>query len=96
MRKKENKDRNHFIIYAVIVTALCLVFLFFKKDNILQWAKTGSTIRKQQATIRQLVEDNSNLDRRIEDLKSNRDSLEKFARETYAFCADSEDVYLVR
>ena len=36
------------------------------------------------------------LDAKIEALTSNRDSLEKFARETWNFAEHGEDVYLIK
>ena len=35
------------------------------------------------------------MDREIENLRTNRDSLESFARETYYFAAPGDDVYIV-
>ena len=36
---------------------------------------------------------NEELDRRLRMIESNKDSLEKYARETYRFAAPGEDVY---
>ena len=36
------------------------------------------------------------LDARIEDLTTNRDSLERFARENFHFAAPGEDVYIIK
>ena len=41
---------------------------------------------------RQQIED---MDESIEDLKNDRDSLEKFARERFHFAAPGEDVYVI-
>jgi cell division protein FtsB len=37
----------------------------------------------------------ADMDESIEDLKTDRDSLEKFARERFHFAASGEDVYLI-
>ena len=47
---------------------------------------------KQMEVYRQQIED---MDESIEDLKTNKDSLEKFARERFHFAAPGEDVYLI-
>ena len=47
---------------------------------------------KQMEIYRQQIED---MDESIEDLKTDRDSLEKFARERFHFAAPGEDVYLI-
>ena len=35
------------------------------------------------------------MDREIDNLRNNRDSLESFARETYHFAAPGDDIYIV-
>ena len=39
--------------------------------------------------------ENAELDRRINMMKTDRDTLEKFAREQYNFAAPGEDVYVI-
>ena len=39
--------------------------------------------------------ENAELDRRINMMKTDRDTLEKFAREQYNFAAPDEDVYVI-
>ena len=39
--------------------------------------------------------ENAELDRRIDMMKNDRDTLEKFAREQYNFAAPGEDVYVI-
>jgi cell division protein FtsB len=36
------------------------------------------------------------MERKLEQLKSQRDSLEKFAREEYYYLQDGEDVYVIK
>ena len=47
---------------------------------------------KQMEIYRHQIED---MDESIEDLKNDRDSLEKFARERFHFAAPGEDVYVI-
>lgn len=90
----ENAIKKSFWRYAAVAAVICLVFMFVKRDNILRWIQTSRTLNQQEKYIQELKEDNERLDSRIEDLTTNRDSLEKFARETYGFCTREEDVYL--
>ena len=52
-------------------------------------------ISRQEKTIRNYREENAELDRRINMIRNDRDTLEKFAREQYNFAAPGEDVYVV-
>lgn len=94
MGNEEKKIKKSFIRYAIIATVLCVAFLLLKKDNLFRWIQTGFTLNAQKKQIEALTQDNAALDARIDDLTNNRDSLERFARETYGFCEGEEDVYL--
>lgn len=80
---------------AIVSTVLLVVFLLFKKDNIFDWVHSALTLRGQRAQIEQLRRDNEEMDRHIEALTANRDSLETFAREQFRFSRPGDDVYLV-
>ena len=45
--------------------------------------------------IRDYEQRSAEMDSRINKLRSNRDSLEKFAREKFYFSAPGEDIYIV-
>ena len=96
--KKEKDGRNYgqrsFVRYAIIATFLTLVFLMVKKDNLFVWISAARTLKQQQNQIEKLETENSSLDATINSLRTDRDSLEKFARETYLFSAAGEHVYV--
>ena len=97
---RRGKDGNYrgqrsFVRCVVVATALALVFLMIKKDNIFTWIGSGATVRAQQEQIRELTFINDSLDARIRDLESDRDSLERYAREQLMLCEPGDDVYLV-
>ena len=94
MGKEEKNIKKSFLRYVIIASALCVLFLFLKKDNVIRWVQTGFTLHSQKKQIEMLEQENARLDKRIEDLTENKDSLERFARETYGFCRADEDVYL--
>ena len=91
-----DKSGTHksFVIYAIVLSVICVVFLFLKRDNVIRWVQAEFSIRSQEKRKMELREKNAELDRRIEALSSDRDSLEKFARETYQFAEPGDDVYL--
>ena len=93
---EKNKDiRRSFWRYAAVLTALALLFLFLKRDNLVRWIQAGMEIRSQQAQIEALEEENRLLEDSIRFLTSDRDSLEKFAREKYHFAQKGDDVFIV-
>ncbi|MBO4263781.1 MAG: septum formation initiator family protein [Bacteroidales bacterium] len=96
-RKKDGpwKEERSFLRFVIIATVLCVLFLFIKKDNVIRWVQAGFTIRAQQERIDSLQRENSRLEEQIKLLSTNRDSLEKFAREHFYFAAEGDDVYLM-
>lgn len=90
-----NREPRSFFRFSIILTALFVVFLFVKKDNIVRWIQAGFTLRSQRRQIEAIEAENERLDRRIEMLSTNRDSLESFARERFYFSKEGEDVYII-
>lgn len=88
------REQRSFLRYAIVATALFAVFMFVKKDNVFTWINAGFTLRAQRRQIEQLERRNEGLDRQISNLSANRDSLERYARETYFFAAPGDDVYI--
>ena len=88
------KEQRSFIRYAIVATALFLLFLFLKKDNIVNWVQAGISLRRQQRQIELYQKENAELDRRIRVMTGDRDSLERFAREEFFFAEPGDDVYI--
>ena len=93
--EKYKDIRRSFWRYAAVLTALALLFLFLKRDNLVRWIQAGMEIRSQQAQIEALEEENRLLEDSIRFLTSDKDSLEKFAREKYHFAQKGDDVFIV-
>lgn len=96
-RKKDgDKARQRsFLRYAIVLTLLLVLFLFLKTDNVIRWIEAGVTIRRQEKQIEYYRNEIERLDKEATMLVSDRDSLEKFARENYDFAKEGEDVYIV-
>lgn len=93
--KDGNKaPQRSFLRFAIVITALFVLFLFIKKDNVVRWIQAGFTLGQQERRIEQLKEDNERLDDEIRMLSTSRDSLEKFAREEFGFAEPGDDVYM--
>ena len=88
-------EQRSFLRYAIVATALAVVFLFVKKDSIVRWVQAGFTIRDQERQIKNYVEDNARLDGQIRMMTADKDTLETFARENFFFSEPGDDVYII-
>ena len=85
-----------FAWFVVIVTGV-FVFLWIvgPGTTVIHWVKASYEIRRQERMIREYEQQNAEMDRRINMLKTDRDTLEKFAREHFDFAVPGEDVYVI-
>ena len=89
------KEQRSFIRYAIVATALFLLFLFLKKDSVVNWVQAGVTLRRQERQIEQYRQENEDLDRQIQMMTGDRDTLERYAREQFYFAEPGDDVYII-
>lgn len=94
-----DKDGNRapqrsFLRFAIVITAIIVLFLFIKKDNVVRWVQAGFTLRSQEKRIEAIKQDNDRLDEQIRIMSTSRDSLEKYAREEFGFAEPGDDVYI--
>ncbi len=88
------KEQRSFLRYAIIATVVFLLFMFLKKDNLINWVQAGLSLRRQERQIEQYQRENEELDRRIRVMTGDRDSLERYAREQFYFAEPGDDVYI--
>lgn len=95
-RKADGNKRQQrsFCRTAIIATAIFLVFLFIKRDSVFNWIESGINIRNQKKEMTLKKRTINEMESRLESLRNDRDSLEKFARETFHFAESGDDVYL--
>lgn len=90
-------EHRSFFIFASVVTGVALLVLTFAPgNNVIHWIGSLFTISNQEKQIREYREEINRMDRRIEMLTSDRDTLEEFAREHFHFAAPGDDVYLIQ
>ncbi len=90
-------ERKRFLLIVCVCTALFLGFKFIgPKGTITHWIKAKAEIRRQEKQMEQYRREIEAMDKNINELKNNKDSLEKFAREQFHFAAPDEDVYLIK
>lgn len=92
----DRKEQRSFLRYAIVATALMVIFLFVKKDNIFRWVEAGFTIHRQERQIEYLRQETERLGEETGLLTNDRDTLEKYAREQLGFAEPGDDVYLLK
>lgn len=81
--------------YAIVGIIFVLAMVFSKRHNILQYFENQNTIEDleiEKAYYEQQIEKNN---ARLQELKSDKHDLEKFARERYFLKKTNEDVFVV-
>lgn len=92
----KRSDHNYLLPFVIVVTAVvALWLLFFAHNSVLNWVKASVEEKNQEAEMARLQAEIQEMDREIDNLRNNKDSLESFARETYHFAAPGDDVYIV-
>ena len=89
-------DHNYFLPFVIVVTAVAALWLlFFSHSSVLNWIRANVEIRRQERQMEKYRQEIDEMDAEIRALTDSKDSLEKFARETYHFAAPGEDVYII-
>ena len=78
--------------YFIVSFVFAVIVLFVDRNNLIRWAGDYLEVLRQERVIRQYGRDIEELDRKLDQLTSDRDSLEKFAREEYYFHREDEEV----
>ena len=90
------KEQRGFFRFVIVATVIFLIVLVVKKDSIIRWVQTGFELRRQNRTIEYFQKAIVKLDKEIEGLSTNRDTLENYAREQFLFAEPGDDVYLTK
>lgn len=81
--------------YFLATLVFVLLILFNSRTSLHQMLHSMSTLRKQKKQEMYYRQAIQATDERINQLTSNKDTLEMFARENYYFLEDGEDVFIV-
>lgn len=96
IRQAYRGPRRKFVWFVTLATAVFLfVWIVGPGNTIIHWAKAGMEIRRQEKLMEHYMEQNAQMENRLRMLKTDRDTLEKFAREQFHFAVPGEDVYIV-
>lgn len=96
LREALREPKKSFLCFAAVVLAVFLYAWTFGHGNtFISWIRAKAEIVSMNRQIREYEEKTVEMDGRINDLRTSRDSLEKFAREKFFFSAPDEDVYVL-
>ena len=98
MKKEGNNGRNFWKKYRGFIVIFLLFFVLlcvYPGSNLFTWIAAKSEIKSQYRQIRWYQKEIMRMDSAINTLSTNRDSLEKFARDNFHFTQNGEDVYLL-
>ena len=81
--------------YFLVALIFFILIGFVDSNSIGQFFRNRATLRSQREQIRFYEREIKAIETKLEQLNSEKDSLEKFAREEYYYQNDGETVYLV-
>ena len=81
--------------YFLATVVFLILITFVAQNNIVRWIKASEELKQQEQLIDHYTSEIEKVDQQIDNLSSNRDSLEKFAREKYYYQNSDEEVFLV-
>jgi len=81
--------------YFITGTLFAVWVIFFDQSNLIDWRGAIIDVRKQKFEKQYYEQEIARTREKLRELQSNRDSLEKFARETYFYLEDGEDIFII-
>ena len=81
--------------YFIAGTLFTVWIIFFDQSNIIEWVSAMVDVKRQKSEKQYYEQEISRTREKLRELQSNRDSLEKFARETYYYLEDGEEIFIV-
>ncbi len=88
--------KSSFLSFLLISTALVIVYgALIQQDNLIVLIKARHTVRAQNRQIERYEREISALENRVEAISTDKDTLERYARERFRFAEPGDDVYIV-
>lgn len=81
--------------YVVVTVFFFVWVLFVDTNNIFVWMNDLKTVKQQERQKVYYKEAILQTDEKLKELTSNKDSLEKFAREQYLFHQNDEEIFII-
>lgn len=84
-----------FKFLAFNVAAFLFLWIVGPGNTVVHWVRYKADVKRQKKQIELYEKEIADMRRKVEILGSDRDTLEKFAREQFYFSVPGEDVYIV-
>ena len=81
--------------YLLAIIAFILIILFFDDNNLIKRFKLINETQELESQIEFYEKEIEESNRKFEELKTDSNNLEKFAREEFFMKKDNEDVYII-
>ena len=81
--------------YLLVSVVFFVWITFFDSNSLIKCSRVVSSINSQEKEKKYYKNEIESIEEKLNELSSNRDSLEKFAREQYKFHKEDEDVYII-
>ena len=81
--------------YFIVTVFFCVWVLFIDTSNIFVWLRDMRTVASQERQKEYFKDAIKITDEKLKERESNKDSLEKFAREQYLFHEADEEVFVI-
>ena len=81
--------------YLLVATCFLVWMLFFDRNDLLSQYEYRTQLNKLNEEKEFYIKETEQVKTDLEELTTNRDKLEKFAREKYLMKKDNEDVYVI-
>ncbi len=94
-RKYDKDQRTSIILYFSVTLIFVLYVVFNREIGLINWAKNGLELRQQKKEIVRYDKEIGVMEKKINMLSTDKDTLEQFARENFLFASPGEDVYLI-
>ncbi len=89
-------EHRKFAWFVVVATTIFIgSWIIGPGNTIVHWIKTANEIKQQEKQMEFYRQEIDRMNHNIEELETNRDTLEKFARERFNFAVPGEDVYII-
>lgn len=81
--------------YAVLLVAFVVFITFFDHNNLISRWETRSRIKGMEKEIKYYKNEIENNKKKMSEMRTSSETLEKYAREQYFLKKDSEDIYII-
>lgn len=81
--------------YFIVAVAFLVWIIFLDNNNVIRWVRTRITLSEQKEQIEHYRREIQATDDKINHMRSEKDSLESFARREYFYQEKGEDVFIV-